>query len=738
MTIAKDAIQLLFSAGLFLNALLFIPQAIQIIREKSAKGVSLLTFLGFLLIQFSIVLHGFVVKDYLLVVGYIVSMVTCGTVIVLVLRYRQKPSIDHDLSSSDILNQLPCNVYWKNKQGVFLGCNESNLKNFKFKSLEDHIGKTDYDILSNSEADQVRAVDATVIKTGEPQTVEEEMISANGRTVYLSHKIPLRNKKNIVIGVLGVSVDVTERNKETAEKLRTLENVISIMPGNVYWLNRDGVYLGCNDHQAKLIGLASRKEIVGKRNVEIPGFLIPEVLDKYNQQVMEGGESIVIEEPAVLPDGSDAVYLSTKTPLRNSEDEVVGIVGISIDITDRKQMENELITAKEKAEVANKAKKEFLYNMRHDIRTPFSGITGMATLLKTQETDEKKLQYINNIYTSSEELLDYLNTILELTQIERGAIPVVSSLVDVKLLIQSCFNMFSSSIADKQIDFTFNCDEATSFKCNTDEFRIKRIVINLLGNAIKFTGSSGSITIDLCLLNTKASTPQKIQISVRDTGIGIPIEKQNIIFEKFERLTSSYRGDYKGTGLGLYAVKTLINELGGDVKVISESGKGSTFTCDIPVKKATTRDDEGMLLDAKNKDRPTFKNTTSSPSLLLVEDVEVIQLATATLLENLNCFVDVAGTGRQAIELCRTNNYDLILMDIGLPDIDGYVTTQEIRQLKNYENINIVALTAHAEAEVSQECRLAGMNSVITKPLTQAKAIDLLNTYIVSNPSLKE
>jgi uncharacterized protein with PQ loop repeat len=179
---------------------LFIPQAIQIIREKSAKGVSLLTFLGFLLIQFTIVLHGFVVKDHLLVIGYIVSMVTCGTVIALVLRYRQKPSVDHDLSGSDILNQLPCNIYWKNKQGVFLGCNESNWKNFKFKSLEDHIGKTDYDILSKSEAERVRAVDAKVIKTERPQIIEEEMISANGKIVYLSHKIPLRNKKNIVIG----------------------------------------------------------------------------------------------------------------------------------------------------------------------------------------------------------------------------------------------------------------------------------------------------------------------------------------------------------------------------------------------------------------------------------------------------------------------------------------------------------------------------------------------------------
>ncbi|MBT7338962.1 MAG: PAS domain-containing protein, partial [Candidatus Jacksonbacteria bacterium] len=454
-------------------------------------------------------------------------------------------------------------------------------------------------------------------------------------------------------------------------KLETLENIISIMPGNVYWLNRDGVYLGCNDHQATLIGLASRKDIVGKRNVEIPGFLIPEVLDKYNQQVIEGGKSIVIEEPAVLPDGSDAVYLSTKVPLRNSQNEIVGIVGISIDITERKKIETELVSAKEKAEVANKAKKEFLYNMRHDIRTPFSGITGMATLLKTQETDEKKLQYINNIYTSSEELLDYLNTILELTQIEKGTIPVVSCLVDVKSLIQSSFNMFKSSIAAKKINFTFNYDESTSFKCNTDEFRVKRIVINLLGNAVKFTGNSGSITIDLSFLNNEPETSTSfIRISIRDTGIGIPIDKQDVIFEKFERLTSSYKSNNKGTGLGLFAVKTLVDELGGNVELISEPGKGATFICDIPMKKAAVGNHVDVLLDNEIKGKPKFAAMNSSPSLLLVEDAEIIQLATATILENLNCFVDVAATGKQAIKLCQANNYDLILMDIGLPDME--------------------------------------------------------------------
>ena len=180
MILAKDAIELVFSAALFINALLFIPQILRLLREKSAKGVSLLTFLGLLLIQFTIVLHGIITHDHLLVVGYMASMLTCGSVVVLVFLYNKHKSADHDLSGYDILNQLPCHIYWKDREGVFLGCNSSNWKDFNLRSLADYKGKTDYDILSEDEAYKIRMVDDRELKSGNIEVVEEEVTSTHG------------------------------------------------------------------------------------------------------------------------------------------------------------------------------------------------------------------------------------------------------------------------------------------------------------------------------------------------------------------------------------------------------------------------------------------------------------------------------------------------------------------------------------------------------------------------------
>ena len=459
MIIVKDAIQFVFSIALFINALLFIPQAMRIVKEKSAKGVSLLTFLGLLLIQFTIVLHGIITRDYLLIVGYIVSMTTCGAVVILVVYYNKRKSEDHDLSGYDILNQLPCHIYWKNKEGVFLGCNTSNWEDFKLKSLSDFKGKTDYDILPEEEANKISLIDNKIIKTGIPEVVEEQVTSDNGKTTYLSHKVPLKNKRDEIIGILGVSCDVTEKNKNIINQLKTLENIIAVMPGNVYWLNKEGIYLGCNDNQAKLIGLSSRKDIVGKRNVEIPGFLIPEVLDKYNRKVIETGESITVEEPAVLPNGTKAMFLSSKVPLHNANNEIIGIIGISIDITERKKQEEELRKAKEEAEKSNKIKRDFISNMEHDIRTPFVGIYGMIDILAKQEEDPEKKSILHDVALCAKELMDYCDGILDFSRIESESFPIVSKSFALRKIVDSVATIETIAAKNKQLSLSLEYDD---------------------------------------------------------------------------------------------------------------------------------------------------------------------------------------------------------------------------------------------------------------------------------------
>lgn len=595
MEIIQYIVEFIFSIALFINALLFLPQIFKILRERSAKGVSLVTFLGLLLIQFAIVLHGLIIHDVVLIVGYIFSMITTGAVVVLIFMYRNHklPNTNNEITLEEVLEQLPGHVYWKNKEGDLLGCNTNNWKDFGLNSLSEFIGKKDHDIFSKEEADRIRSVDDEVVRTDRP-TVVEELLTVDGKTsLYLSHKVPLKNANNTVIGIAGVSVDVTNAKQETESQLDFLDQVISVMPGNVYWMNKDGVYLGCNDNQARLIGFDSRKEIVGKRNTEIRGFLIPEALDPVNKQVMEMGKTIVTEEPAVLPDGSDITVLSSKVPIKDKSGTVVGMVGISIDITDRKKSEQELMEAKEKAESANIAKTEFLNNMRHDLRTPFSGILSIAEVLEDKEDDASKKEMLGCITLAAKQLLDHLNEIFEFTKTEGGELPILDKQFDVHKLILDVSNVLTPSAKSKSLSLIHQIDTAVPQYVIGDFIRTQRVLLNLLSNAIKFT-QKGSIELSLSLVSSSEHVVS-LKFKVKDTGVGIPEDKQDLIFERFNRLTSSYSGVYGGKGLGLRIVKRFLDEIEGEIHLKSELGQGSTFIVLIPYKLPLSGCDEGEL-----------------------------------------------------------------------------------------------------------------------------------------------
>jgi uncharacterized protein with PQ loop repeat len=217
MSFLENIIEITFGFALFMNAILFVPQALKILRGKSAVGVSLLTFLGFLLIQFVIVLHGIIHQDYPLIIGYLLSMVSCGVVVTLILFYKSqdKKLEATNISLEEIIAQLPEHIYWKNKKGVCLGCNTNNWKDFGLKSLAEFKGKTDYDLFTKNEADHLTLVDQEVMRTNQVKTVEEKATVNGKTTVYLSHKLPLKNKRQKTVGTLGISVNI--RHYKNAE-----------------------------------------------------------------------------------------------------------------------------------------------------------------------------------------------------------------------------------------------------------------------------------------------------------------------------------------------------------------------------------------------------------------------------------------------------------------------------------------------------------------------------------------
>lgn len=256
------------------------------------------------------------------------------------------------------------------------------------------------------------------------------------------------------------------------------------------------------------------------------------------------------------------------------------ILGIYIDITHQKDMEKILISEKEKAEAANKAKTEFLYNVRHDVRTPFSGLLALSQLLEQEEKNPQKKEYLHYIAQSAQELLNYLNEIVEYIELEDSTISILYKPFDIRKVVDEIITIMLPMVKYKFIKIESQIADEIPQEVIGDRYRVHRILLNLVGNAVKFTKEGGVIVgIDVA---KKEGHNMILKIWVKDTGIGISEDKYNVVFERFNRLTASYSGIYKGTGLGLWAVKRLMDELGGQVFVESQLNKGSLFTSLIP------------------------------------------------------------------------------------------------------------------------------------------------------------
>ncbi|WP_078061445.1 response regulator [Legionella saoudiensis] len=534
-----------------------------------------------------------------------------------------------------------------------------------------------------------------------------------------------------------------------------LRILINNLPGDIYWKDRDGRWLGLNAHclqSLKRMGFLKsgvEAEVLGKTDFDLFGQETAQIYRQNDLNVMEQRIELSIEEITELPTGEQVTLLSTKKPLINHLGEVIGILGNTIDITHIKHIENELKLAKEKAEAANQAKIEFLENMRHDIRTPLSGIVGFAEILKNETKESHTKEYADNLIASSHALLDLMNDVLEAIRVSSGEIPKLKQKFDLRALLRNVIDLNLAMSKAKKLQLNCVVDENLPRYVLGDKKRIHRIVLELIGNALNFT-HVGHVTLSADLAK-KQDNRLIIRIKVADTGIGIPPEKQQDIYLQFKRLTSSYQGIYKGAGLGLYIVRQFIDELEGEISVKSQLGVGTSFTCILPLCESLLDDDTGVendfpayrtpsLLDQDSSSKRELINQSAKKAkILVVEDNLTAQKVIEKILSNLNCDVDLAANGKAALSLNSQNHYDLIFMDIGLGEgADGYEITQQIRNHeRDNEHTPIVALTAHAVEENKQRCIEAGMDTVLAKPITKAHAVNILNSFVRTDEHLE-
>jgi two-component system aerobic respiration control sensor histidine kinase ArcB len=639
---------------------------------------------------------------------------------------------------------FPVHTYLIDVHGKYQSCNELQAKDFGLSSVKDIVGKTNYELPALKEhPDIIELLEANnkkVLTEKVPFAFYEPGYIQGLVTHFKSYKIPLF-QKNKLMGLIGISFDLSNE----AQRIDSLEqkidqtqvafsHIIDNLPEHIYWLDKDNRFLGCNATQAKDFGLKNSNEVVG---LHISNFQTGENAVKLianNNKILEEGISLSVEESFRNKNGENLLYLSKKVPLRNNRNKIIGLVGISIDITEQKKLEQTLREAKEAAEAGNIAKTEFLANMRHDIRTPLSGIVGFAELIKAESNEPHIKEYTENLVASSHALLELLDEVLEAVRVSSGEIPILRKKFDLHEAFKQITALYLAKAHQKKLKLKLEIAPDLPRYIIGDKIRVHRIILELVGNALNFT-DHGSVLLQAQLAKIK-DRKIVLRIIVSDTGIGMVKERQDEIYVQFKRLTPSYQGIYKGIGLGLYVVKQFIDELDGEIYVESELHKGTSFTCLIPLRLPLLDDESGIdkVQEEQSTSRvqPTTDDKANKPRILIVEDNAIAQLAAKGILTSMNCQVDIANNSKEALRLFLTNSYHLVFMDISLGEgMNGYEVTNLIRKDEGLERYTpIVALTSHGGEENRQRCIESGMDAVLTKPLTQAQATNIIKAFI--------
>lgn len=479
-----------------------------------------------------------------------------------------------------------------------------------------------------------------------------------------------------------------------------LEDVLAALPGCVYWKDKQGVYLGCNDQTAQLAGFSDSADIIGRTDYELPWSTEADDLRHNDMAIMKSGKPLIFKETVSIQKESYS-YLSSKSPLRDKEGNIIGILGTSVNIP-------------EKIDEKKHRESDFITNISKDIRTPLHAILGTAELLKIKQHLPEQEQYIQTIAQSGESLLKLVENILDFTKLEKERIVFPEEPIDLLQLIHRAMATIHQQAEEKGLEVTLNYGSHVPRKILSNMDALSRVLTNLLSNAVKFT-DQGHIIISVETVN-EGDENNLLNITVKDTGIGIPQHELKTLFDSFYRPNPSYKGKYKGLGLGLAITKKLVECLKGMISVESYPGVGSQFICTLPC----TPLQENAIRIEKSRQKKT--------AVLLVEDVPLIQQFSIDILETLGCKVTLANDGQEALKLID-NPFDMILMDIGLPDEDGLNVVRKIRADSRNQKTPIIALTAHATDEVKKDSLAAGANDFLAKPASYKMLLNCLSKY---------
>ena len=503
-----------------------------------------------------------------------------------------------------------------------------------------------------------------------------------------------------------------------------LNTIFDHIPNLIFVKHADDLrFLSSNKAGEQFMGY-SRAELIGKNDYD---FFPKEEADFFtmkDREVLNSDNPLMIVEEVINTDNGIKTLYTKKIAIKDKSGNVKYLLGISEDITAKKEIEKQLITAKERAEQSDRLKSAFLANMSHEIRTPMNGILGFADLLKEPNlSGEKQQKYVDIIQKSGIRMLNIINDIVDISKIEAGLMQVDINDSNINEQVEFIYTFFKPEVEARGLQFVIKKTLLTKeAMVKTDREKLYAILTNLIKNAIKFT-NEGSIEFGYQLI--KDNGIANLEFYVKDTGIGISKDKQDTIFERFIQADSSNLRVLQGTGLGLAITKAYVEILGGKIWVESEEGAGSTFYFTIPCNIELE-----ATIEIKN-DKESLEKVKSAENLkiLIAEDDEPSSMLISLTVEGLSREIITARTGTEAVNICRNNHdLDIILMDIQMPEMNGYEATRQIRQFN--KDVVIIAQSAYALSHDKQKAIEAGCNDYISKPILKDDLLLLIQKHL--------
>jgi PAS domain S-box-containing protein len=667
----------------------------------------------------------------------------------------QRKQADEALQASEkrfrmLFERNLAGVYRSTVDGALLECNEAFARILGFSTPEEILSPSLTGFASRGRVLAHRVTDffhesvdraaylERLFKAKVLTNYENCLRRKDGSPVWVLENVTLLEGENDGPDMLyGTVIDISERRR-AEEALRRSERRYRLLfernLSGVFRCTMQGEILDCNDAFAKIFGFGSPEEAKGQNlQTFYPGGVGRE---RIVALLRKHGALSNLDLDLAQRDGTP-VWIRENVTLTAGPDGEEIIEGTMMDITDRKRAEEELQKAKEAAEAASRAKGEFLANMSHEIRTPMNGIIGMTGLALETALSPEQREYLQMVRDSAETLLALIGDILDFSKIEAGKLEIEAVDFDLVAAVKNTVELVSVGARAKGIEVRWSIGEDVPVEINGDPVRFRQILTNLLGNAVKFT-ERGSVSVRVEKTAAYAGRVF-LKFLVSDTGIGIPLDKQDRLFKSFTQLDGSTTRRYGGTGLGLAITRQLVEMMGGEVWVESQAGAGSSFyytlVFALPKGEASPRslrheDGEGATAAAETAARAPGRPLR----ILVAEDNAINARLAVALIKKKGWEATVAGNGREALEALAAKAFDLVLMDIQMPEMDGYDATMAVRQREvgTGRRTPILAMTAHAMKGDLELCFEAGMDGYLTKPIKASEFYDAIEALVSS------